>query len=76
VRDALRQLHPDERVCAYYRAQAAKHDRTIADLFARTRALLDRADALIEAGAPPAEIDAVLDAVDAHQILIKELMTE
>jgi hypothetical protein len=67
---------PDELVCARYRREARKRDQTIAALFARTRALLDRADALIEVGAPLAEIDAVLDAADAHQILIKELMTE
>jgi hypothetical protein len=62
VRDALRQLHPDELVCARYRREARKREQAIADLFARAHALIERAEALVEVGDPDDEFDEVLAA--------------
>jgi hypothetical protein len=76
VRDSQRQLHPDELVCARYRREARKREQTIANLFARAHALIERAEALVEAGDPDDEFGEVLAAVAAHKVMIRELLNE
>jgi hypothetical protein len=76
ARDALRQLHPDELVCARYRREAHKREQAIADLFGRAHALIERAEVLVEVGDPDDELDEVFNALAEHKVLIHELFEE
>jgi hypothetical protein len=76
VNDALHQLHPDELVCVRYRREARKRERTIANLFARAHALIERAEVLVEVGDPNDEVGEVLAAVATHKVMIRELLDE
>jgi hypothetical protein len=76
LRECMRQCHPDPEVCRRYRVEAAKRDRTITNLFARTRGLIDHAEAVIDAGDPDNECDEIFAAIDEHKVMIGELLDE
>jgi hypothetical protein len=76
VRDALRQLHPDDAVCRRYRIEAERRERVLAALFDRAEALIERAEVLVQVGDPDDQVGEVLAAVATHKVMIRELLDD